>query len=270
MLILFKAGSETFSGYTSFEKTPWTLLGRQAINLISLLYSLGQRETTNLCESFSCTKNVCIYSDQVGWISNPWKHWFVRLQRQPPLRPPLLLHDLLVPRHRHGHCLLQGIQVPAHFDMLAHAVIWPIWPWYRCCKCSILLCRCKSRCCKCTNIFDAFPDAGVRWSRKRRWRWPQSICPPSTDMLGGPSPPIFPTLKSSDPKSLSLDQFSQRWNPVIQNHFRLKSWSDPKSFSVRCTEGGQVKDKQLEGEKFKLRPSVVVGTSWGEKSRMIF
>ena len=154
--------------------------------------------------------------------------------------------------------------------ILADAVTLQIWPWYSCCKCSILLCRCKSRCCKCTNIFDAFPDAGVRWSRKRRWRWPQSICPPSTDMLGGPSPPIFPTLKSSDPKSLSLDQFSQRWNPVIRNHFRLKSWSDPKSFSVRCTEGGQVKDKQLEGEKFKLRPSVVVGTSWGEKSRMIF
>ena len=49
-----------------------------------------------------------------------------------------------------------------------------------------------------------FPDAEVRWSRKRRWRWPQSICPPSMDMLGG-RPSTFPTLKSCDPKSLSLE-----------------------------------------------------------------
>ena len=55
--------------------------------------------------------------------------------------------------------------------------------------------------------------AEVRWGRKRRWRWPRSICPPSTDTRGDQPVSIsisqfsISSLKSLDRRSLSLEVF---------------------------------------------------------------
>ena len=46
------------------------------------------------------------------------------LQREPPLRAPLLLHDLLVPGHRHGHRILQGFQVTFRTMLLFWCKSW--------------------------------------------------------------------------------------------------------------------------------------------------
>ena len=46
------------------------------------------------------------------WQVRGWRRdRLLCLQREPPLRAPLLLHHLLVPGHRHGHRILQGFQV---------------------------------------------------------------------------------------------------------------------------------------------------------------
>ena len=64
---------------------------------------------------------------------------------------------------------------------------------------------------QCMNTSVAVAE--VRWGRKRRWRWPRSICPPSTDTRGDQPVSIsisqfsISSLKSLDRRSLSLEVF---------------------------------------------------------------
>ena len=224
----YRHGLETWSGHL-FLNPPWKVLGGQAIResilLVFFVYLHGK----------------------VGRIGNSWKHWLVCLQRQPPLCPPLLLHDLLVPGHRHGHCLLPGLQVlpSSHFHTLPHPVqdlqIWPIDDvWCKRCKCSILLC-----------IYVTY-----MWMHEHIWRYARPRCRSAVKQK---------TSMAMATVNLPTVNGYARWAPsnfpnVEIFWSRLKS-CDPRSLSASCRgDGGQVKGQLV---KFKLQP-LVVPVAWGE------